>query len=68
MLLHFREKYQIPYAYFLKNNSQRAYLNKVVDLNTAALSNIERAYLNKVVDLNTAALSNMIMKFFIKKI
>ena len=68
MLLHFREKYQIPYAYFLKNNSQRAYLNKVVDLNTAALSNIERAYLNRVVDLNTTALSNMIMKFFIKKI
>ena len=60
MLLHFREKYEIPYAHFLKNNSERDYLNKVVDLNTAALSNIERGYLNKAVDLNTTALSNMI--------
>ena len=37
MSLYFREKYQIPNAHFLKNNSERPYLNKVVDLNTVAL-------------------------------
>ena len=38
--MNFREKYKIPYTQLLKINSEKVSLNKVVDLNSAALPNM----------------------------
>ena len=40
MLLNFREKYKTPYTQLLKSNSEKVFLNKDVDLNSAALPNM----------------------------
>ena len=40
MLLNFREKYKTPYTQLLKSNTKKLFLNKVVDLNSAALPNM----------------------------
>ena len=37
MLLNFREKYKTPHKQLLWSNSEKGFLNKVVDLNSAAL-------------------------------
>ena len=57
MLLDFREKYQILYAHFLKNNSDRAYLDKFVDLNTAALSNMIMTFFIKKISFLSSCLT-----------
>ena len=47
MLINVREIYKIPYMELLKNNPERVYLDKVVDLNNATWPNKIMKFFNK---------------------
>ena len=47
MLINVREIYKIPYMELLKNNPERVYLDKVVDLNNATWQNKIMKFFNK---------------------